>query len=40
MIDGACYIIFEGFKDPQILYEKDVDLGVIDKGIPTSLFSF
>ncbi|KAK1351252.1 Six-bladed beta-propeller [Heracleum sosnowskyi] len=33
VLEGACYILFEGFKCPQIFYEKDVDIGIIDKAI-------
>nr|XP_017251030.1 PREDICTED: uncharacterized protein LOC108221678 [Daucus carota subsp. sativus] len=33
VLKGACYIICEGFKRPQIFYEKDVDIGFIDKVI-------
>ncbi|KAL1816845.1 hypothetical protein ACET3Z_019419 [Daucus carota] len=33
VLKGECYIICEGFKRPQIFYEKDVDIGFIDKVI-------
>ncbi|KAL8146826.1 hypothetical protein AgCh_004531 [Apium graveolens] len=33
VLEGACYILFEGFKCPQIFNEKNVDIGIIDNAI-------
>ncbi|KAM7523396.1 hypothetical protein LguiA_013298 [Lonicera macranthoides] len=33
VVDGTCYIIFKGFSGPPILYEKGVDIGIIDRAI-------
>ncbi|XP_059626157.1 uncharacterized protein LOC132269124 isoform X2 [Cornus florida] len=33
MTDGACYILFKGFKNSLHYHEWDVDLGTIDKAI-------
>ncbi|KAL7246942.1 hypothetical protein ACSBR2_001953 [Camellia fascicularis] len=33
MTDGACFILFKGFKSPFLYYERDVDLGTIDNAV-------
>ncbi|KAI8012820.1 hypothetical protein LOK49_LG05G01753 [Camellia lanceoleosa] len=33
MTDGACFILFKGFKSPFLYYERDVDLGMIDNAV-------
>ncbi|GAB4841300.1 hypothetical protein Ancab_039696 [Ancistrocladus abbreviatus] len=33
MANGACYVLFQGFRTPSIYLERDTDLGVLQKAI-------